>query len=488
MATESIASSVMTSLGGGSGIDILKLARDLTDVEQVPAEERINESKAKTEAKISGLAVLKFNVQELINEFNGLNDAVELAIPVATSSDTSKVSVTATDGSALTGISDISVSSLAQAQRNVSNQYSSNTQTLNSGGAFSLTITPGSGTATTVSISAGNDTPAGVVSAINAAGAGYTASLVATDAAATSYRIVLEGATGSTNTFVVSSTLSDSDLGFHDVSNGNSQNNSGVQSAQNPANASFVYNGLSLSRSTNVLTDVVSGVTLSLNGIHTGGASTSVNVTADRDTLKVKLQSLVATYNDVQFALNELSDPESEEEEVGGSLAKDLSVVRTVRDTVYQAITQDSSTPSNGITGLRDIGVNLTADGSLAFTESTYDSVASSKFNDLSTMLSAGTSNQSRYDGQSQGLATDAVIKLEVLTDSIDGIFAQRTESARKELSTYSKDLLELEARMEALYERYVSQFSVMESLVKQLNSTRESLSDTWSNMGNFNK
>ena len=54
MATESIASSVMNSLGGGSGIDILKLARDLTDVEQVPAEERINESKAKAEAKMEG--------------------------------------------------------------------------------------------------------------------------------------------------------------------------------------------------------------------------------------------------------------------------------------------------------------------------------------------------------------------------------------------------------------------------------------------------
>ena len=51
MATESIASSVMNSLGGGSGIDILKLARDLTDVEQLPAEERINESKAQTEGR-----------------------------------------------------------------------------------------------------------------------------------------------------------------------------------------------------------------------------------------------------------------------------------------------------------------------------------------------------------------------------------------------------------------------------------------------------
>ncbi|MEL0162983.1 MAG: flagellar filament capping protein FliD, partial [Halieaceae bacterium] len=92
------------------------------------------------------------------------------------------------------------------------------------------------------------------------------------------------------------------------------------------------------------------------------------------------------------------------------------------------------------------------------------------------------------YDGQSQGLAIDAIAKLEVLTDSINGIFATRTQSAQKQLSSYSEDLLALEVRMEALYERYLSQFTVMETLVKQLNSTRESLTDTWSNMGNFNK
>jgi flagellar capping protein FliD len=41
---------------------------------------------------------------------------------------------------------------------------------------------------------------------------------------------------------------------------------------------------------------------------------------------------------------------------------------------------------------------------------------------------------------------------------------------------------------MEAVYERYLAQFTVMETLVNQLNSTRESLTDTWANMGNFNK
>jgi flagellar capping protein FliD len=46
---------------------------------------------------------------------------------------------------------------------------------------------------------------------------------------------------------------------------------------------------------------------------------------------------------------------------------------------------------------------------------------------------------------------------------------------------------VELEVRMTNLFERYLQQFTVMETLVSQLNSTRNSLSDTWANMGNFN-
>ena len=488
MATENIASSVMQTLGGGSGIDIVKLARDLTDVEKVPAEEKITASQEAAEAKISALAVLKFNVQTLIDQFNGLNDAQELATPTATSSDTSKVSVISTNGSALSGIYEFSVSALATEQRNISNAYLSNTQSLNGGSGFTLTVTqPAGGTATNIAIGAGNDNPDGVVAAINAAGLGITAVLVAADSAGSAYRIALQGQTGASNSFTISSTLSDGDLGFHDASNGNLANNSGTRSLQNSGDASLTYNGVGLTRSSNVVTDVLPGITVSLNDTTSGSDTVNLNVVSDRGTLKTKLQDLVTTYNDVQFALNELSDPDSEEEEVGGALARDLAVIRTVRDTVYKAVTQDSSTPSGNITGLRDIGVTLTGYGELEFSETVYDAKAASSFEEISLMLSAGTDNQSRFDGQSQGLAIDAIAKLEVLTDSIDGIFAQRTESARKDLSTYSKELMDLEVRMEALYERYLSQFTVMETLVKQLNSTRESLSDTWSNMGNFN-
>ena len=489
MATDNIASSVMQTLGGGSGIDIVKLARDLTDVEKLPAEEKITASQEAAEAKISALAVLKFNVQALIDEFNGLNDASELATPTATTSDSGVVSVVSTDGAAQSGLYDIHVDTLATSQRNLSDVYSSTSQSINGGSSFTIDITipETTGTTTAISVAAGNDTPTGVVNAINAAGLGITATLMTLDTSGTQYQIMLEGQTGAANSFSVDTSIGGSeDLGFHDAS----FNSSGTppKDYQQAGDADFYYNGVRLQRASNTLSDVITGVTVSLNAVSSGSDTETISVVSDRSTLKEKLQSLVATYNDVQFALNALSDPDSDEEEVGGALARDLAVIRTVRDTVYQAVTQDSSTTSGSITGLRDIGVTLTGYGELQFSETVYDSKAAANFDDISTMLSAGSNNQSRYDGQSQGLAIDAIAKLEVLTDSISGIFATRTQSAQKQLSSYSEDLLALEVRMEALYERYLSQFTVMETLVKQLNSTRESLTDTWSNMGNFNK
>jgi flagellar hook-associated protein 2 len=70
----------------------------------------------------------------------------------------------------------------------------------------------------------------------------------------------------------------------------------------------------------------------------------------------------------------------------------------------------------------------------------------------------------------------------------VDGIFTTRTQSSVKALSDYEEKLEALDVRMNTLFERYMSQFSVMEALVSQLNTTRTSLSDTWMNMGNFNQ
>ena len=196
----------------------------------------------------------------------------------------------------------------------------------------------------------------------------------------------------------------------------------------------------------------------------------------------------MAAYNATRYALSEISNPDSAEEEVGGALATDFATIRQVRNVLYEDITEDSSTPSGSITALRDIGVQLTKYGDLEFNESKFNSAMANSASDVAVMLSAGTDDQSKFDGQAQGFARDAVARIESLTDSVDGLFATRSKSSQTAIIAYEAELRELDVRMTALFDRYIAQFAVMESLVNQINSTRNSLADTWMNMGNFNK
>lgn len=473
MATSDVASSVLLNMGNGSGIDIIKLARDLADVEVMPQQDRVTRAKTDTEAAISAYAVLKYNVELLTEQFNGLNDAQELATPVAVSSNTSAISIGSTQGSAVSGSHQIDVTQLAASQRNRSSEYTSSTETLNSGSAFDITVTS-NGSTQTISVDAGDDTPAGVVAAINASGTGFTATLIDTDTAGTNYRIVLQGPSGEDNAFTVSSTP---DLGFHTAGN----------QLQSAANALLTVDGMSIERTSNTISDAISGVTLNLNAVASG---TSLQVTNDTTTLKEKLKELVATYNVVQVVLNELSDPDSTEEEVGGALSNDMAFVRSVRDAIYAAVTTDSSTPSGDVSALRDLGIELTKTGSLSFNEATYDEVVLNNFSDVVTMLSAGTTNQSAYDGADQGLAFDSMEVINGLMDSIDGIFAVREDTATQQLRTYEDRLLAIELRMEKVYQSYLKQFSVMEDLVNTLNGTRDYVKqqlDSIANIGQDN-
>ena len=481
---ERVSSNILGSLTNGSGIDIQKLARDLADVEKNPRERKLLESKTQEENKISALSVLKFNVEQIIGVFQTLNDVSELATPVVSTSDSPSLSIVSTDGSATSGQHEISISSLASVQRNFSSQYTSAQQSLNGGSAFELSYSDSSGTSTVITIDAGNDTPEGVVSAINRAGTNLTASLVKESSDDSQYRIVLQSSTGSNSGFIISSDLSDADLGFHDAANGNSSAVNGIQAAQHASDAVFTVDGLTVNRSSNLVDDVISGVTINLTNTHSDSNADRLFIASDTSTLKTKLDTLVTSYNDIKFALDELSSRESANDELSGALKNDLATIRTVRDTIYKVVTSDSSATSNGVSALRDIGVTINKEGTLELDENKFDSALETSFSDVSVMLTAGTNNQSRYDEQPQGLAMDAVIKLESLTDQFSGVFATRTSSSNEKLEGIEADLLELTNRTEIIYQRYLTQFTVMETLVNQINGTRDSLSDTWKNLG----
>jgi flagellar hook-associated protein 2 len=306
-------------------------------------------------------------------------------------------------------------------------------------------------------------TPTGVVQAINEANTGVTASLVDTGGDGTNYRIILSGASGIDGTFAVTSSVSD-DLGFGDA-------DKILQSSQDSI---INFDGLTITRSSNQISDVISGATIALND--TVSSSVRLTIATDIGTLQTGLENVVSVYNELQslFAnLGSVSDAATDS--MNGALAQDSNMINQLKSTIRTAIFADSGTKTGGISALRDLGISVSQTGKMTFSEATFSEAATSDYADLVTMLTADTTNQNLFSTAEKGLSQDIATVLEGLIDST-GIVTVRSKGADDTVLDHKAELAILEERMEAVYQRYLSQFAAMETIMASVNSTKDYL------------
>jgi flagellar hook-associated protein 2 len=457
-------SSIVNTLGAGSGIDVKALAQSLVDAEKTPKKERIDGKIAKSEAKITGYSAVKYALSTLKTAFGKLNDASDFSSIKPSNTQPSAFGVTAST-SAEAGSYSIEVLTTALAQRTASSNFADRATALNGGTAFQLNLSIGG--VSTGAIDVTTATPAGMVSAINGAKLGVTAQLINTGSA---YNVVVTGETGATQNFSLTS------------DDGTGQAIDAVAFGtplQTATDASFKINGLTVTRSSNTVNDVIDGVTLDLYSTTTGAARMDLN----RDTAGIKdnIKGLVTAYNEFEDTLKILGDRASEVEEFGGILAGD-SLLQSVRNQVRDMITANSTTPGTTIVAARNVGLSIDRYGKLTLDEDKLDTALQDNFTEVSTMFSAGTNNQSIYSPAPAGLAGDAINSIEKMLLST-GLIDTQSKSATSQIAKYKEELTALDERMEKLMTRYMSQFSVMESIVGNSNSMRESLKGTFEGM-----
>jgi len=218
---------------------------------------------------------------------------------------------------------------------------------------------------------------------------------------------------------------------------------------------------------------VIDGVTVNL--MATSSSNVRIDVANDRSTLKTNIQSAVSAYNDLLSLLDEFTADEDPDIEMAGALSEDTSLVRFLKTKVKNAIFADSSTPSDSITSLRDLGLSLNKYGTVTFSETTYNEAVASNYDDIVTMLTADTSNENLFTVSNKGLAQDISTALEDLTDN-DGIVSGRETVAKSDLTSHQAELTKLEARMDVVYNRYLTQFVAMETLMARLDNTKDYL------------
>ena len=442
------------ALGAGAGFDTKKIVEALVNAERAPTEARINSKIAESEATISGLgqAVSILNVVQ--DAALRLNDAKDFQTFSVSNSQNSAFSATSTN-SARAGSNNITVSQIAQEQRSVSNAFASETNQFSSD-AVTLSLTVGSADATTINVA--DATLQGTVSAINAADLGVTAEIVDTGVAGDRYRIQLIGETGADQSFELSS--SDESISFSSV--------------QTATDAQLNINGIDFTRSTNVIDDVLTGVSISLNTVTDGAAS--LTISQDNNQARANIVDFVTIYNEAQRQLKELSNSTAD-----GALAGD-SIFRGLTSSLRNIVLGTSSSAGTNIQNLSDMGIAVARSGELVVDDAKLDSALANNYADVVQIFSANTDDQAASSDAAAGLAGD-INKLITNATDTDSYLVTQQETLATANSTREEELSDLADRMERVEERYNRQFLAMQQIIDQMNSTKESMESSFANL-----
>lgn len=481
------------ALGAGSGVDIKALAQSLVDAEKAPKAGVIQKRIDQNQTRISGYSTVAYGVGQVKAALDALKNPSDFNSFTAASSQGTAVAAKIT-GSASLATHEVTVQKLAQGQRSVSSGFVAG-QALNGAGSSSFTLGFTVAGVVQSNITVTNPTPEGVVSAINNANLSVKASLLNTGSGATPWQIVLQGPTGVTNSFSLTSTSSVS-LGFAFAAPGSTTLPNRVAE-----NAELTVNGIALSRSTNQVTDAISGVTLDLLNTTSGTATVAVNRAPS--SVKEKIKSVVSAYNDLQAIIDASLDKNSTVEKLGGSLVGD-SVARNIRTMVKQIVMPDVSSgisANDPITNLRQLGLFVDRDNQLKFAslkeqapagqtllnvgdESVLNKALAERFDDVAAFFSGSNNSIGKAREMSDRLAgTGAYTDSSVSPSSPIRLLKVQQSNANLRISADKDRLAALEVRMSSLLKKYTEQFSVMESIVGSSKSTRTSVENSFKGM-----
>ena len=454
------------ALGAGSDIDTTSLVDSLVAAERSPKETALNSKIDTAEAKISAYGEVLSSLSLLETAFSGLNDAKDFAdytVDVTgneTSTFTTAFTVSATTDISAGSVDSVSVTSIATPERwATASRFLSENTAINDGNAFDIVITDAAGTATTISISGG--TVATVAEAINDEDIGVRARVVDTGASPNGYLITLESTSpGEDNAFSVTSTDSQSNtLGFSQLTGGAA------------TNATITVNGIDIERSSNTIDDVLDGITLNLIAPTSGTAT--ISVTQNNDDVKARISALVDSYNAASVTFKDLMT-------VGGSntnsgvLSGD-GTLRFVSNRVKELFTAESSTATENLSYLNDIGVSFNRYGILEIDDDRLDSALNTSYTDVVSIFSADTDNQSTFGTADRGIAGDAIVTISDLM-ATDGAILRATTTLETRAADYADALADLDRRMEMIRTRYLAQFTAMETAIDQINNTKDYL------------
>ncbi|MEA3423536.1 MAG: flagellar filament capping protein FliD [Bacillota bacterium] len=436
-------------LGSYSGID-QSTVDQLMAVEKMPLVQ-MSEKKTKYESQQNAWKDVNTRLDSLMTKLKDLKYTATYMSKTATSSDSSVVSGSA-ESDALNGSYQISVTTLASSTRvigaNVLAEGQDNSTELGLTGSF--TIENDDAVSAEITIEA-TDSLASIVDKIN-----DSSETIGIGATIIDGRIVMQDQeTGTRNI-----TLTDTD--------GLTLNNLGLGAASNTVtgdNAQFSVNGIDIVRSTNVITDAVEGLSLTLSKETAVDEYETITVGANTSGAVEKVQAFVDQYNSTLSFLQDANSVGDLDAAVSGAgtLASDPTLQRMI-SSLRTNIGGSISGLDSSIGDLSQLGIKtIDKFGQLTFDSSKFVSELTSDPENVKNFF---------YDTDAEDNNIGFEAKMETYLNSLlatgTGIVDIKEDGLERSLKDIEKQVESFNNRMELREQYYIRMFTRLDVALQQ--------------------
>ncbi len=449
--------------GLASGIDTDAIIKTLLAVERRPIT-RLQQRKSalQTQKSLFGDLSSRLEVlQEAVKSIRASKDFLEFTA----GTDTDEFLAVAAGPGAAKGTHTVEVLQIAQGKVNSSLGKADKDTTTFGTGTLQLTVHAGTTEEKTIDITidSSNNTLQGIAAAINAKNTGLQATVLDTGTGAQPYQLVLTATdTGTANNFVLGA---DANATAGLVALASEINGNVIVAA---ADARATIDGLTVTRSSNVFSDVIPGLTLTLNKPTNSPTTpglpqnqTRITVATDASATADKIKKFVDAYNDVVDFI-EGQNVVSQDGEARNPLFGDFTL-RAIRSTLRSIVGSvvDNGDGDDAYDQLSLVGVTSDAVGRLSFNQPEFEEALNAD----------ATSVRDLFTFDTAGIAERLYKAIDDFTDTAGGIIKVRTNSFDDQIRRADRQIEEKELRLEQFEDQQRERFAALETLMSQLQS-----------------
>lgn len=297
------------------------------------------------------------------------------------------------------------------------------------------------------------------------AGTKVTASILQTGA--TANNLVITSKETGTNQAI---TLTDMSGGLAD------QLGTGLQKLQTASDASFNYNGIPITRSTNTINDLVDGVTKSVTiNLLQNNASSTISITQNKQIIADEVNSLSTAYNSLIKQLDDMTLADLQNGKAG--IFNGDNTVKGIKREITKMMT---SVNAQGH-GLAQYGIGLDEKGVMSFTQSDFDTQMNTDPTALEAFFSGATDTKGNYR---EGIFGNLDSLLNSYTGT-NGLMGTLTDGSAHDLKSLHDNKTRSQAMLDARYATMSARFAAYDSMISRLNNQFASLNQQIQAMAN---